>query len=185
MTILPGETPCFRCLVPVPPATETTPTCDTAGVLGPIVSTIASLQTMEILKLASHHRDQCNRGLMVVDLWDNQLRQIDLSKLGEAGSCPTCKQGNFEWLDGRKGSQSEVLCGRNAVQLSSVRDEPINFDDLADKLAPIGRVVRNAYLLKLYVDDHVLTVFADGRTVVSGTDDPAEARTLYARYVGH
>jgi adenylyltransferase/sulfurtransferase len=36
----------------------------------------------------------------------------------------------------------------------------------------------------LTVDDYVLTVFADGRTIVGGTNDIATARTLHARYIG-
>ena len=43
---------------------------------------------------------------------------------------------------------------------------------------------RNAFLLRLAVDDYVLTVFPDGRTIVSGTNDVAIARTLHARYIG-
>jgi adenylyltransferase/sulfurtransferase len=38
--------------------------------------------------------------------------------------------------------------------------------------------------LRLKVDDFELTLFPDGRVIVQGTDDPAVARTLYAKYVG-
>ena len=37
MTILPGETPCLRCLMPECPPPGSTPTCESAGILGPIV----------------------------------------------------------------------------------------------------------------------------------------------------
>jgi len=33
-------------------------------------------------------------------------------------------------------------------------------------------------------DDIGLTVFRDGRAIFDGIDDPAIARTLYARYIG-
>jgi hypothetical protein len=34
------------------------------------------------------------------------------------------------------------------------------------------------------VDGHEMTVFADGRAIIKGTDDLALARSMYARYVG-
>jgi adenylyltransferase/sulfurtransferase len=34
------------------------------------------------------------------------------------------------------------------------------------------------------MDPYELTVFADGRAIVKGTDDPAMARKIYAQYVG-
>jgi adenylyltransferase/sulfurtransferase len=42
----------------------------------------------------------------------------------------------------------------------------------------------NEYLLRLDVEGVQLTVFPGGRTIVKGTDDPVQARVLYARYVG-
>jgi adenylyltransferase/sulfurtransferase len=55
---------------------------------------------------------------------------------------------------------------------------------LAGKLAGVGRITRNPFLLRLAVDEFVLTVFPDGRAIVGGTDDPVKARALYARYIG-
>ena len=48
----------------------------------------------------------------------------------------------------------------------------------------MGRVTRNKYLLRLAVDDYLITLFPDGRAIVGGTDDIAEAKTVYARYIG-
>jgi adenylyltransferase/sulfurtransferase len=55
---------------------------------------------------------------------------------------------------------------------------------LAAKLQPLGKVSANDFLLRFEVDQYRLTVFPDGRTIVGGTDDPAEARVVHARYVG-
>ena len=51
MTILPGETPCLRCVFETSPPPGMTPTCETAGVLGPAVAVIASFQAVEAIKL--------------------------------------------------------------------------------------------------------------------------------------
>ena len=51
MTILPGETPCLRCVFEAAPAPGEAGTCETAGVLGPIVNIVASFQATEAIKI--------------------------------------------------------------------------------------------------------------------------------------
>lgn len=184
MTIVPGDTPCLRCLIQDAPPPGTTPTCDTAGILGPIVNVVASLQACEAIKILSGNLQAVNRTLTIFELWDNRVRQIDLDSLHQAGGCPTCKQRDFLWLEGKRGSHTAVLCGRNAVQLSFPDRQPISLEQLARQLAGLGQVQWNRYLLRLAVDKYAITVFPDGRAIVGGTDDLAEARTVYARYVG-
>lgn len=185
MTILPGETPCLRCLMHDCPPPGTTPTCDTAGILGPIVNVIASYQASEAIKILSGHREAISRDLTVFDMWDNRMRQIHVDNLRSQGNCPACDRKDFEWLRGQRGSQTAVLCGRNAVQLHFPDQPAIPLDQLASRLQSIGKVTSNAYLLRLEVANYRLTFFADGRTIISGTSDPTEARTVYAKYVGH
>jgi len=184
MTILPHDTPCLTCLVQEAPPPGTTPTCDTAGILAPVVNVIASLQAIEVLKILSGNRQAVSRQLTVVELWENRIRQIKLNKLRDQVDCRTCDRGEYPWLEGRLGSQTAVLCGRNAVQLSRPERYETSLDALAETLAGVGPVERNQYLLRLSVDSYVVTVFADGRAIISGTDDPATARTVYAKYVG-
>ncbi len=184
MTIVPGETPCLRCLMSEMPPPGTTPTCDTAGILGPIVNVVASMQAMEAIKLLSGNRDAISRTLNVFELWDNRLRQIKLDTLRDAQTCPTCAKGEFPWLTGARGSHSAILCGRNAVQLSFPERQRIELSSLADKLAEVGQVTSNAFLLRLQVDGHTITVFPDGRAIIGGTEDISEARTLYSKYIG-
>ena len=50
MAIVPGRTACFRCVYPDPPQ-GVQPTCETAGVLGPVTATIAALQAADALKI--------------------------------------------------------------------------------------------------------------------------------------
>jgi adenylyltransferase/sulfurtransferase len=184
MTILPGDTGCLACLMPEAPPPGTTPTCDTAGILAPIVGVIASIESAEALKILSGHREAVSRRLVIVDLWDNQTRHINLSRLRENADCRVCGHREFEWLAGERGDASAALCGRNAVQLSAPEDAAISFDELAARLDGVGQIERNPFLLRLTMNDYVLTVFADGRTIVGGTNDIATARTLHARYIG-
>lgn len=185
MTIVPGDTACLRCLMSEAPPPGTIPTCDTAGILGPIVNVIASLQANEAIKILSGNREAINRALYVIDLWDNRIRQIKLDSLKESSDCGTCHHREFPWLDGQRGSHSAVLCGRNAVQLSFPDREEVSLEALEEKLGAVGSITRNRYLLRVNVDDYVVTVFPDGRAIISGTDDIAEARTVYAKYIGN
>src|SRR5690606_18728138 len=51
LPILPRQTSCLRCIWPDAPPPGATPTCDTAGVLSPVVNVVASLQSLEALKI--------------------------------------------------------------------------------------------------------------------------------------
>ncbi len=188
LTVLAGEPPCFRCVMNEPPPPGTSPTCDTAGILGPIVNVVASIQACEAIKILSGHPETVSRSLTVIDLWDNQVRQLNLDRLRTAGGCPTCRGEEFPWLSGQRGSRTAVLCGRNSVQLShpsgSDASSQLSLDTLAEKLAAVGSVTRNKYLLRCAVGNYMLTLFPDGRAIIGGTSDIAEARTVFAKYVG-
>jgi adenylyltransferase/sulfurtransferase len=183
MTILPGETPCLRCLMETCPPAGSTPTCDTAGILAPIVGVIASMEAMEAIKILSGNRAAVSKTLSVFDLWGNRLRRIDIEKLREETDCPACKKREFPWLAGREGSRSAVLCGRNSVQLTHTVAN-FSLDELAERLSPLFQIVKNAYLLRFRAENYEITLFADGRAIISGTDDVAVARTIYAKYIG-
>lgn len=184
MTILPGETACLACLMSEAPPPGTTPTCDTAGIIAPIVNVVASIESAEAIKILSGNRDSVSRRLTIIDLWDNQFRHVDLTKLKDSGDCRVCGHHEFAWLSGERGDSSAVLCGRNAVQLSAPPGASISLEGLASRLAGVGQIQQNAFLLRLHVDSYVLTVFPDGRTIVGGTNDVATARSVHARYIG-
>jgi len=184
MTILPGDTACLRCLMTEAPPPGDSPTCETAGILAPIISVIASIQACEALKILSGNTQAISRALTVIDLWDNTIRTIKLDSLREQVDCPACDRGEFPWLAGQRGSHSAVLCGRNAVQVSPPERAAVSLESLAGKLDGIGRVTRNAYLLRAAIDPYQITVFPDGRAIIGGTEDIAQARTVYAKYIG-
>lgn len=184
MTILPGETACLRCLMPDAPPPGTTPTCDAAGILGTIINVIASIESTEAIKILSGHREAVSRTLTVFDLWENRIRQVKLDSLQESNTCPACQRREFPWLEGARGSHTAILCGRNAVQLSFPERQELSLEGLAAKLEGIGSVRVNRYLLRLDVAPYQLTVFPDGRAIISGTEDIAEAKTVYAKYIG-
>jgi adenylyltransferase/sulfurtransferase len=180
--ILPGETPCLRCLLGPMPPPGSVPTCETAGVLGPAVAIIAALEATEGLKILLGKQDELLRSLVMVDIWNGDFERAQTQK-GKA-PCSVCDDGQYDLLDAEQGSMTAVLCGRTAVQITPRPAQSLNLAALAERLADVGPVSVNEYLLRLEVEGCQLTIFPDGRTIVKGTDDPVQARALYARYVG-
>lgn len=187
MTIIPGLTPCLRCVVETSPPPGMAATCETAGVLSPTINVIASLQATEAIKILTGHLEAINRELVYVDVWENEFRRFKISKLKDKVDCPCCKQHNYEWLDGKMGAHTTSLCGRNAVQIAHRTSSQLNFQTLAEALqgATKGAVSHNKFMLRFTADGHEFTVFPDGRAIIKGTHDIDKAKTLYAKFIGH
>lgn len=183
MVIIPGKTPCLRCVFETAPPPELSPTCDTAGVLGPAVNVIAALQAMEALKFLSGNREALDKTLYSYDVWTRESKALKVEGLHQRVDCPTCRRRNFEYLSGEKGSRSVSLCGRNAVQITMDRGLKLDFAALAEKLGAVGEVKHNAFLLKAKIGPHEITLFPDGRAIIQGTHDITLARNLYSKYV--
>src|SRR5437667_5645825 len=154
MTILPDETPCLRCVFEAAPAPGETGTCETAGVLAPIVNIVASYQVTEAFKILTGHKEQISRDLIYVDVWDNIQRRIKIAPLLGKVDCPCCQRRRFEWLEGEQGTHTTSLCGRNAVQVSHRTSERLNFEELARHLETLGQVSYNRFLLKFDADGY-------------------------------
>lgn len=179
MAIRPSETPCLRCIFPDPAPPGTSATCDTAGVLGPAVSVIASLAAVEGIKLLLGSEPP--GGLIHVDVWELTWHRLRVERKAD---CPCCGRREFPFLEAQRGSHASSLCGRNAIQITPSQAVRLDLPALAGRLKPLGPVTVNPFLLKLQLEAHLLTIFPDGRAVIQGTTDETVARSLYARYVG-
>lgn len=186
MPILPNDTPCLRCIFEQAPPPEMNPTCDTAGVLGPVVNMVASHQALEAMKILMGRTDALNRRLLYFDAWAGRVMHLKVQRAYDEGDCPCCRRQQFDFLEGRFGSSATTLCGRNAVQVTPPNGLKIDFPTIADKIrSAAGAEPRfNAFMLKAQMGAHELTVFADGRAIIKGTNKPEEARTVYAKYIG-
>lgn len=186
MTVLPGDTPCLRCVFDEPPPPEAAPTCDTAGVLATAVQVVASLQTMEAMKILMGRLAEVNRKLVQVDVWSAHFSGIAASDGKPNPDCPCCGHREFPYLEGRIGSESTALCGRNAVQIRRAGGGRVDLDHMAEKLrsAADSPLLINPYLLRATIGEYEITLFPDGRAIVKGTSDPQRARAIYARYIG-
>ncbi len=180
--IRPGITPCLRCLMEEGPPPGATPTCDTAGVIAPVVHAVAAWQVAEALKLLAGRENMLLGSVISLDIWRGKFDRFQPSEPRK--ECPACGKRDFEYLSGKLGSRAAILCGRGAVQVRPQVRESLALEELASRLRPLGTVKVNPYLLRFETEGKEMVVFADGRAIIHGTDDPSEARSLYARYVG-
>ncbi len=180
MAVVPLETPCLRCLFDEPPAAGTGETCDTVGILAPIVHVVAAFQVTQALRLLVGA--SADRGLLQVDVWHGDWRRVSVER--PPAGCPCCRDGRYDFLAGASQSSTSRLCGRNAVQISPARKSRLDLERLGGQLGQSVRVRFNPHLLRIFSGRHEIALFADGRAIIKGTDDIAEARALYARYVG-
>ena len=182
MTVVPNETPCLRCIFEEMPSAASAPTCDTAGVIMPIIAAVSAVQVAEAIKFLTGNFDKMHRSLMQIDVWENDWRKIKLGQPNE--DCETCAKRNFSFLEDEIGELSTTLCGRDAVQILPPKLVQIDLRNLAERLKNVAVVKENEYLIRLDVDGFELTVFKDARAIVRGTDDVSTARSIYAKYVG-
>ena len=177
MPILPGQTCCLQCVYPAPPS-GAQPTCETDGVLAAITTAIGALQVGMAIKLLTGSAPAAK--ITTLDVWNTSLRQIDQPPPDP--DCPACGRREFIYLDGERRAPIS-LCGRNAVQIHE-RNRPLNLPELAARLERLGTVRQNDFALRFFLSPYELTIFADGRAIIKGTQDIGVARSLYARYIG-
>jgi molybdopterin-synthase adenylyltransferase len=177
MPVIPGHGPCLRCVYPEPPAGAQA-TCETAGVINVAVSAVASIQVADALRILTGA--PLRPRITTFEVWKGGIRQTDAPDRDP--DCPTCARHEYPYLEASPRPPAS-LCGRNAVQISGI-SRALDLAELKGRLEPLGTVRANEFALRFQTGEYDLTVFADGRAIVKGTDDPGIARSLYARYVG-
>ncbi len=180
MAILPGKTACLACLLDSASAIGLEETCDTIGVLGPIVNLIASLQSAEAMKLLAARDSALHGRLLSCDIWTGHLQSLHPERNSD---CQVCIHHDFAHLSGE--AQPHItMCGRDSVQIHE-RGRALDLKALQARLASsVSDVRQNGFLLRFLIPPYEMTVFTDGRAILKGTKDPAVARSLYAKYIG-
>lgn len=179
LTVLPERSPCLACVFPEAPQGHHD-TCDTVGVIQPAVASVAAIQVTETLKILLGRETELHKSLISFDLWGNQYHKV---KPVREPDCRVCVQKDFVHLNSG-GSTHTTMCGRDAVQIRHAEPRNLDLGALKMQLEKFGEVKVNDYLLRFFLDGYELTIFSDGRAIIKGTQDPAVARGLYAKYIG-
>lgn len=183
-TILPGETPCLNCLLGSVPLGGDT--CDIAGILPQAVQLVTANATSEAIKLLGGFKDNLRGKLLTFDMWRNEHQEIGVNAARKA-HCPSCGSDPlYPYLTAANTERSDVLCGRDTVQIRPANRQRLDLEETAKRLVKLGngKVESNPFLVSFRDGEHRLVVFADGRALIHGTNDVSVARSLYHRYFG-
>ncbi|CAH1190872.1 MULTISPECIES: ThiF family adenylyltransferase [Paenibacillus] len=183
-TFMPGETPCLNCLLGEVPLGGDT--CDTSGIIPQAVQMVTANQTAEAMKLLSGNHGALRRKLLSFDLWRNEYITINVDG-AKKPDCPSCSaSASFPYLSASNLEKTDVLCGRDTVQIRPSRPLKLDLQQTAERLGKLGEgvVEHNPFLVSFSLGEHRMVIFQDGRILVHGTKDTAEARTLVHRYFG-
>jgi adenylyltransferase/sulfurtransferase len=87
MTVLPGQTTCYRCIFREPPPPGAVPSCSEAGILGPVAGVIGSIQAIEAVKFL------LGKGELLTDRWltvDALSMNMRVTPKKRNANCPLC-----------------------------------------------------------------------------------------------
>lgn len=87
MTVVPGQSACYRCIFNVPPPPGAVPSCSQAGVLGVLAGVIGTLQATEAIKFLLGKGDLLTNSLLIYDALEMTFRKLKLSR---NPNCPIC-----------------------------------------------------------------------------------------------
>ena len=86
-TVVPFQSPCYRCRYPAPPPPEEAPSCAEAGVLGVVPGIVGVLQATEVIKLIVGVGEPLTGRLLHVDALAMRFREYRVPRDPE---CPVC-----------------------------------------------------------------------------------------------
>jgi sulfur carrier protein ThiS adenylyltransferase len=179
--IIPGETPCLHCLLNHLPMDGMT--CDTVGVISPIVQITAALQVTQVLQILSG--ETLSPMLQSMDIWKNEKAEINVTQLKNK-LCPTCgEHPSHPFLLFENQMKTDVLCGRDAVQLRpGLKPKTYSLPHLLERLENhVTNFVLNEYLLSCKFEAYRIVFFKDGRAIIHGTNEAKMARAVYNRFI--
>jgi adenylyltransferase/sulfurtransferase len=185
LTVRPGETACLACALESESAdgsqtTGSEDTCDTIGVLGAAAGVIASIEAAEAIKLLTGKTELVGGRLNSFDVWSGKFQSVRVARNAD---CRACVRHDFRYLEG-EAQPHLTMCGRDSVQIHERRRQ-LDLSALGKRIAPtVAEVRENGFLLRFRIPPYEMTVFADGRAIIKGTQDASIARSLYARYIG-
>ena len=196
-TFVPGATACLRCTVGGESELAEGETCETAGIIAPIVELVAAVQAGEAMQWLVGAREAMRGTWLAAELWPFAVRETRMPR--PVRSCAVCGAGSagaagviaaqgstLRSAEQEDGWGTAVLCGRDSVQVTLAEGlallEP---DTLEEQLQALGcRTERNPYLLRAWTADGLrLVIFPEGRVLVQGTSDAARARAACIHYL--
>lgn len=182
-TIVPGMTPCLSCMLKTMPAVDDT--CDTVGIIAPVIQWVTGHQVTEAMKLLSGNSQDLRRTLLFTDMWRNQQTSMKLDAMKKE-DCPSCgARPTYPYLQENRNTKTAVLCGRDTVQIRPEAGQSLNKSKVKEKLTEASQsIMDNDFLIHAQMDENRrIVVFQDGRVLLHGMANIPEAQAVYDRYI--
>jgi molybdopterin/thiamine biosynthesis adenylyltransferase len=87
ITVVPGESACYRCVFVKPPPANSVPSCSQAGVLGVLAGVVGTIQATEAIKYLLGSGDLLTNRLLTYTALNMKFREINVKK---QDTCPLC-----------------------------------------------------------------------------------------------
>jgi len=159
--------PCFRCFM----QEAALETCETAGVLNTITTTIAAFQTT--LAIQSIIGERMEKKLYYFDSWKHIFRTLTLKRNKD---CPVCR-GKYVFLNKKEDAQLIKFCSTGRFQFKAKK---INFALLKKRWKNLGPVEEDGQTLSF----RDLLLFKDGRILIKAKTEE-EAKILFSKWIGN
>jgi molybdopterin/thiamine biosynthesis adenylyltransferase len=111
ITVLPGETACYRCIFDAPPPPDAVPSCSQAGVLGVLAGVVGSLQATEAVKYLLGIGDLLTNTLLTYNALTMEFRKVQLNRNPD---CPLC--GSNPKITELKDEDQPIQCNRDTCK---------------------------------------------------------------------
>ncbi|WP_336822254.1 ThiF family adenylyltransferase [Sporosarcina sp. USHLN248] len=173
--------PCLHCLLDTLPTLNMT--CDTVGVISPIVVTTAARQITGVLKYLTGTKIEPK--LESVDVWTEERASIQVGDLKKR-NCPSCSENAiFPFLNARNAMRPAVLCGRDTVQLTWPEKRQVELSHFAESIRnSVANMIHNQHLVACEYNGKRVVLFRDGRMLIHGTKDIITAKKVAAELFG-
>ena len=180
-SFLPGG-PCLACFSGTGTAegSSGTVTCSSVGVLNSVTAIVASLEATEAIKILAG-ADTVRRDILFLELWENEFETIPLEK---NPSCPVCGSHHYRYLGHASGTRAIPLCGKDGFQIIPSVKKRQDFEDLKQKLSPLGTVTVSPFSLDFCAAEANFKVFRDGRAIIRNVRSEGQAKSIYTEYIG-
>ncbi|WLR51416.1 ThiF family adenylyltransferase [Bacillus tianshenii] len=182
-TIIPKVTPCLSCMAETLP--NQAETCDNVGIISPTIQWVTAHQVNEAMKLLTGNEDKIRKTLLYTDLWKNHTSSLQMEGLKKA-DCSSCgSQPTYPFLNTQKQTDLAILCGRDTIQIRPSQSQQLNRSLIEKNLASMTTHIKaNEHIIHAKLSESKrIVVFSDGRILLHGTKDVAEAEKLYEQLV--
>jgi adenylyltransferase/sulfurtransferase len=185
-TIVPGETPCLECLFHNADD-ATLLTCETVGVIPPIINIIASIQVSETLRVILKEKPLLASKILYCDV---SSLSFDVFNVARRKDCPVCGspttraqhlEVQHEKSAEKKGERVTELCGKESFMIAPREQVSMNMKETGRILGRKFKVkLAGDYGITLDVDDRVsVSLMKGGNMLIKGAKNPDEAERVH------